>query len=128
MSALTTGSHVTEKLRHLVEKSNPVVFTAFAGLAGFAAYFSMYAFRKPFSAATFDRRAGMALRARLQDRPGDRPGGRLRALEIHRHQGHLRDQPGEARRAIIILIGGPWLALLLFAVIPRALERGLPCF
>ena len=44
---------MTEKLRHLVEKSNPVVFTAFAGLAGFAAYFSMYAFRKPFSAATF---------------------------------------------------------------------------
>ncbi len=44
---------MTEKLRHLVEKSNPVLFTVFAGLAGFATYFSMYAFRKPFSAATF---------------------------------------------------------------------------
>ena len=28
-------------------------FTAFASLAGFASYFSMYAFRKPFAAASF---------------------------------------------------------------------------
>jgi uncharacterized protein DUF5690 len=44
---------VTGKLRRLLERSSPVLFTVVAGLAGFSAYFSMYAFRKPFSAATF---------------------------------------------------------------------------
>jgi len=44
---------VTAKLRRLLERSNPALFTIVAGLAGFSAYFSMYAFRKPFSAATF---------------------------------------------------------------------------
>ncbi len=44
---------MTGKLRRLLEQSNPVLFTIVAGLAGFSAYFSMYAFRKPFSAATF---------------------------------------------------------------------------
>ena len=38
-------------LRH--PGSRALIFTAVAGLAGFAAYFSMYAFRKPFSAASF---------------------------------------------------------------------------
>jgi hypothetical protein len=36
-----------------LERANPLAFTLFAGLAGFCAYFSMYAFRKPFAAATF---------------------------------------------------------------------------
>ncbi len=40
-------------LRRLLERANSVLFTTVAGLAGFSAYFSMYAFRKPFSAATF---------------------------------------------------------------------------
>ncbi len=44
---------MTERLRRLLERANPFVFTTVAGLAGFAAYFSMYAFRKPFSAASF---------------------------------------------------------------------------
>ena len=44
---------MTERLRRRLERANPVIFTAVAGLAGFAAYFSMYAFRKPFSAASF---------------------------------------------------------------------------
>ena len=37
-----------------LRNASPVVFTAFASLAGFTAYFSMYAFRKPFTAASFD--------------------------------------------------------------------------
>ena len=45
---------MTAHLRRLLERSNPALFTIVAGLAGFSAYFSMYAFRKPFTAATFD--------------------------------------------------------------------------
>ncbi len=41
-----------------LRRANPVVFTTVAGLAGFCAYFSMYAFRKPFSAATYDHVVG----------------------------------------------------------------------
>ena len=41
-----------------LSNASPVVFTAFASLAGFATYFSMYAFRKPFAAATFDHVPG----------------------------------------------------------------------
>ncbi len=50
--------NLTGDLRHWLRRANPIVFTAVAGLAGFCAYFSMYAFRKPFSAATFDHVAG----------------------------------------------------------------------
>ena len=48
------------RIRQALARANPMVFTIVAGLAGFCAYFSMYAFRKPFTAATFDarRRAG----------------------------------------------------------------------
>src|SRR5450631_485547 len=48
-----SGPSVTAHLRRMLERSSPIVFTTVAGLAGFSAYFSMYAFRKPFSAATF---------------------------------------------------------------------------
>ncbi len=37
----------------LLSRAGPAMFSAVAGLAGFCAYFSMYAFRKPFTAATF---------------------------------------------------------------------------
>ncbi|MGH1561117.1 hypothetical protein ACRAWD_32110 [Caulobacter segnis] len=52
--------------RRWLERANPLAFTLFAGLAGFCAYFSMYAFRKPFAAATFSAwsRAGI-LRSRI---------------------------------------------------------------
>ena len=43
-----------KRMRSWLAQANPVVFVLFAGLAGFCAYFSMYAFRKPFTAATFD--------------------------------------------------------------------------
>src|SRR5579872_2380907 len=42
-------ARMTTKLQQALERANPIVFTVFAGLAGFVAYFCMYAFRKPFS-------------------------------------------------------------------------------
>src|ERR1700691_4547561 len=46
------------RIRRSLARVNPIVFTTVAGLAGFCAYFSMYAFRKPFTAATYDAVAG----------------------------------------------------------------------
>ena len=52
------GFWVEGSLRRWLAKADPIVFTTVAGLAGFCAYFSMYAFRKPFAAASFDHIQG----------------------------------------------------------------------
>ena len=45
-------------LAQRLNTASPWVFTVCASLAGFATYFSMYAFRKPFSAASYGVVAG----------------------------------------------------------------------
>lgn len=106
------------KLRRLLERSNPVLFMIVAGLAGFSAYFAMYAFRKPFSAATFAVVPGwtFALDYKI-------------ALVIAQVMGYavskmigikIISELDPARRggAIIVLILLAWFALVLFALIP----------
>ncbi len=98
--------------------ANPVVFTAAAGLAGFSAYFSMYAFRKPFTAATFNAVAGWDFTLDYKI-----------ALVIAQAVGYAASkligvkvisEIDRARRgaAILLLIGAAWLALIGFALIP----------
>jgi Family of unknown function (DUF5690) len=109
---------VTSKLHQALEKTNPVLFTAFAGLAGFAAYFSMYAFRKPFSAAIFavvpgwhfalDYKIALVLAQVLGYAVSKMIGVKVIA-EI---------APNRRAAAIVGLIFLSWLALLLFAVVP----------
>ncbi len=109
---------MTNKLHRVLEKANPVVFTAVAGLAGFAAYFSMYAFRKPFSAATFDIVPGwrFALDYKI-------------ALVLAQVLGYAVSKvigikvisemnPARRASAIIVLMLLSWAALILFAVVP----------
>jgi hypothetical protein len=109
---------MSERLRHLLERANPVLFTAFAGLAGFAAYFSMYAFRKPFSAATFAFVPGwtFALDYKI-------------ALVIAQVAGYATSKfigikviselnPAKRASAILGLILAALAALVLFAIIP----------
>jgi hypothetical protein len=109
---------VTEKLRRLIEKSNPVFFTAFAGLAGFAAYFSMYAFRKPFSAATFTGVHGwtFALDYKIALVIAQVAGYALSKLIGIKVISELN--PAKRASAIIVLILAALLALVLFALIP----------
>ena len=105
-------------LRRILERANPVVFTMVAGLAGFSAYFSMYAFRKPFSAATFAVVPGwtFALDYKI-------------ALVIAQVLGYALSKmigikviseldPAKRASAIIALILMSWGALVLFALIP----------
>jgi Family of unknown function (DUF5690) len=109
---------VTDKLRRVLERSNPVLFTIVAGLAGFSAYFSMYAFRKPFSAATFAVVPGwtFALDYKI-------------ALVIAQVIGYATAKligikviselnPAKRASAIIVLILLAWAALILFALVP----------
>jgi Family of unknown function (DUF5690) len=109
---------MTSKLHQALDKANPAIFTAFAGLTGFAAYFSMYAFRKPFSAAIFtvvpgwhfalDYKIALVLAQVLGYAVSKMIGVKVIA-EI---------TPDKRASAIIGLIFISWLALLLFAVVP----------
>jgi hypothetical protein len=94
------------------------MFTLFAGLAGFSAYFSMYAFRKPFSAAIFPAVHGWSFALDYKV-----------ALVIAQVAGYALSKfigikvvseldPAKRACAIIILVLSAECALLLFAVIP----------
>jgi len=88
------------------------------GVAAFSAYFAMYAFRKPFAAATFADHAGWAFAIDYKS-----------ALLIAQVLGYALSKligvrviaefgrQGRAR-AIAALIGASWLALIGFALIP----------
>jgi Family of unknown function (DUF5690) len=106
------------KLHRALEKANPAIFTAFAGLAGFSAYFSMYAFRKPFSVALFDTVPGWHFELDYKI-----------ALVLAQVAGYALSKligvkliaeiaPHRRAAAIMKLIFLSWLALLLFAVVP----------
>jgi len=109
---------VEGRLARGLANADPVVFTMVAGLAGFCAYFSMYAFRKPFTAATFDAVPGwhFALDYKI-------------ALVIAQAAGYAISKligvkviseisPARRGAAILALIGAAWLALIAFALLP----------
>ena len=105
-----------------LRNASPVAFTVFASLAGFATYFSMYAFRKPFAAATFEGVPGWhyALDFKI-------------AIVIAQVFGYATAKfigikviaamkSGYRAPGILGLIGASWLALVAFAVVPAPLK------
>ena len=113
---------MSRTLAEWLRKAPPLAFTAFASLAGFATYFSMYAFRKPFAAASFGHVDGWdyALDFKI-------------ALVIAQVLGYATSKfigikviaemrPTYRGRAILALIGASWIALVLFAVAPAILK------
>ena len=105
-------------LRQRLAKADPIIFTVVAGLAGFCAYFCMYAFRKPFTAATFEIVPGWSFGLDYKI-----------ALVVAQAAGYalskligvkVISEISPARRgvAILALIVVSWLALIAFAVIP----------
>ena len=109
---------MADRLRQALARTNPIVFTLVAGLAGFCAYFSMYAFRKPFTAATFEAVPGwhFALDYKI-------------ALVIAQAVGYALSKligvkviaeisPARRGVAMLALIGASWLALIAFALVP----------
>jgi hypothetical protein len=107
-----------DKLRDRLARANPIIFTAVAGLAGFCAYFSMYAFRKPFSAATFEAVPGwtFGLDYKIALVLAQVAGYALSKLIGIKVVSEL--SPAKRGLAILLLIGLSWLALVAFAVIP----------
>jgi hypothetical protein len=109
---------MTATLRRVLERSSPLVFTIVAGLAGFCAYFSMYAFRKPFSAATFTVVPGwhFALDYKIALVLAQVAGYALSKLIGIKVISEL--DPARRASAIIVLILLAGGALVLFALIP----------
>lgn len=104
--------------RRWLERAHPLAFTLFAGLAGFCAYFSMYAFRKPFAAATFGTVDGWTF---VLDYKIALVLAQVAGYAISKMIGvKLISEIAPARRglAILGLIGFSWLALVLFAILP----------
>ncbi len=109
---------MADRLRQALARANPIVFTLAAGLAGFCAYFSMYAFRKPFTAATFEAVPGWSFVLDYKI-----------ALVIAQAVGYALSKligvkviaeisPARRGAAILALIGAAWLALIAFALVP----------
>ena len=105
-----------------LSKAHPLAFTVFASLTGFATYFSMYAFRKPFAAASFGDVEGWHYVLDFKI-----------ALVIAQVLGYATAkfigirvisgmQPTYRARAILGLIGASWLALVAFALAPALLK------
>ena len=95
-----------------------VTFTVFASLAGFSAYFSMYAFRKPFTAESFGSVEGWhyALDFKIALVLAQLIGyAASKFIGIRVIAGMKRTYAGEA---ILGLIGASWLALVAFALVP----------
>ena len=107
-----------EQLRLRLARAHPAAFVLFAGLAGFCAYFSMYAFRKPFTAATFDDVGGwdFALDYKIALVLAQVAGYALSKLAGVKIISEMR--PERRAGAIVLLIGLSWVALVLFAVVP----------
>ncbi|WP_231739326.1 DUF5690 family protein [Novosphingobium sp. FSW06-99] len=99
-------------------RAHPVVLSAVAGSAGFAAYFAMYAFRKPFTAATFENVPGwhFALDYKIALIVAQVAGYALSKFVGIKVVSEI--QPRHRAAAILGLIGVAWLALLGFALIP----------
>jgi len=101
-----------------LSRANPAVFCLFAGLAGFSTYFAMYAFRKPFTAASFDHVSGWAF---LLDYKIALVLAQVAGYALSKLIGiQVIAEVSPTRRVGLILglVGASWLALVAFALIP----------
>jgi len=107
-----------DAFRRALSRAHPVIFTLMAGIAGFSTYFAMYAFRKPFTAATYDNVPGWHF---LLDYKIAIVVAQVAGYALSKFIGVKvisEIEPRHRARAIIGLVGAAWLALILFALIP----------
>jgi hypothetical protein len=109
-------------LRDRLSRAPAPVFALYGGLMAFGAYFAMYAFRKPFTVASYADAAPVLVEFKI-------------ALVIAQVLGYalskvagikvISEMPPHRRAvAILVLIGGAELALVLFALAPAPWNVG----
>ena len=99
-----------------ISKNNPTAFISFAGAAAFITYCSMYAFRKPFAAATFEGLTVAGFDYKIILIISQAIGYTLSKFLGIRFVSEL--EPEKRIKVLLVLIGISWLALFLFALIP----------
>ena len=107
---------LVERFRGALARAPAPVFALYGGLMAFGAYFAMYAFRKPFTVASYAEAAPLVVKYKI-------------ALVIAQVVGYALSKiagikviselpPHRRALAILALIGAAELALVLFALIP----------
>jgi hypothetical protein len=107
---------MNKRLRLWLREGNQITFALWAIAGAFITYFSMYAFRKPVSAAVFADETIWGLDYKVIALIAQVCG-----YAISKFAGIIviSEMPSQVRiRMILILIGGAWLALLGFAIVP----------
>lgn len=105
------------RLRSYLQKSDHRLVALIGALAAFGTYSCMYAFRKPFTAATFDELEWLGIDYKIWLIFAQTVGYTLSKFYGIKFIAE-RGQSGRAR-LILLLIGVSWLALLLFPLVPR---------
>jgi hypothetical protein len=113
---------MTSALTARLRTSSAATFVTFAGLAGFVTYFSMYAFRKPVTAASFEHVPGWhhALDFKIAVVIAQLVGYACSKFIGIRVIAAMKARNRAA--AILGLIGASWVALVVFAVVPAPLK------
>ena len=112
----TISTSLTERLRGWIARAPPPVFALYGGSMAFGAYFAMYAFRKPFTVASYETAAPLLVDYKI-------------ALVIVQVFGYALSKiagikfisemaPQRRAAAILLLISAAELALVLFGLIP----------
>ncbi len=110
----------THPLTRWLEARGATVTALWAAAAAFSAYFAMYAFRKPFSAARFDGEYALGTDVTLKTAFGI---SQIIGYTISKYLGvKINSELTPARRFVFLLglIGFAHVALVLFAVLPPA--------
>jgi hypothetical protein len=113
----TLGFPPTERLRSWLARAPAPVFALYGGLMAFGAYFAMYAFRKPFTAASFADAAPVAIVsfkvALVIAQVAGYALSKIAGVKV------ISETPPEHRAiGIVALIAAAELALAAFAVVP----------
>src|SRR5262249_14242879 len=116
LAATWSVSPIIARPRRWLERAPAPVFALYAGLMGFGAYFAMYAFRKPFTAASYASAAPLVVKYKIALVIAEVFGyalSKLAGVKV------ISETPPHRRAvAILALIAAAEAALVLFALIP----------
>lgn len=105
-----------KNLTYWLEQRGDIAFTIFAIIASFMTYSCMYAFRKPFTAATFDNMVFLGIHYKIWLITSQVAGYTLSKFIGIKLVSEMR--PEKRAISILVVIGIAWIALLLFAITP----------
>lgn len=120
--SLPGGSPIIERLRGWLSRAPAPVFALYGGAMAFGAYFAMYAFRKPFTVASFADAAPVVVQYKIALVLAQAFGyalSKIAGVKV------ISETPPHRRAfGILALIGAAELSLVLFAVIPAPWNVG----